>query len=84
MNIKVLLNNNKFGDLTSVFSQIIIDSQSWLWELTVNFFPGDKPCSQNKYENKKCDVSNYYPPIKSKILIIKLRKIVKFFEPLHF
>jgi glycosyltransferase involved in cell wall biosynthesis len=28
MNIKVLLNNNKFGDLTSVFSQIIIDSQS--------------------------------------------------------
>ena len=28
MNIKVLLNKNKFGDLTSVFSQIIIDSQS--------------------------------------------------------
>lgn len=35
-------------------------------------FPGDKPCSPNKYENKKCDDCEYYSPIKFKILIIKL------------
>lgn len=35
-------------------------------------FPGDKPCLQNKLENKKCDDCDYYSPIKFKILIIKL------------
>ena len=35
-------------------------------------FPGDKPCSPNKLENKKCDDCEYYSPINFKILIIKL------------
>ena len=36
------------------------------------FFKGDRPCQPHKENGIKCDDCNYYQPIKSKILIIKL------------
>ena len=36
------------------------------------FFKGDKPCDPHKENGIKCDDCNYYQPIQSKILIIKL------------
>jgi heptosyltransferase-2 len=36
------------------------------------FFKGDRPCDPHKEKGIKCDDCNYYQPIKSKILIIKL------------
>ena len=35
-------------------------------------FKGDRPCDPHKEKGIKCDDCNYYQPIKSKILIIKL------------
>lgn len=41
-------------------------------KIDCRFFKGDKPCIPHKENGIKCDDCNYYQPIRSKILIIKL------------